>query len=45
MNIAREYVADFDEVVGSVNTQVPSHIAAYMQESEMLPELGYHFPT
>lgn len=40
---AREVVEDYDEVVGAVDTEVPSHIAAYMQESEMFAELGYHF--
>lgn len=40
---AREVVADYDEVVGEVDTPVPNHIAAYMQESELFAELGYHF--
>ena len=40
---ASEIVSDFQEVVGAVDTFVPSHIASYMQESEMLAELGYHF--
>ena len=40
---AREVVPDYDEVVGEVDTPVPNHIAAYMQESEMFAELGYHF--
>lgn len=40
---AREVIEDFDEVIGSADREVPPHIAAYMQESGMLPELGYHF--
>jgi hypothetical protein len=40
---ARELVPDFDEVVAGADDIIPSHIAAYMQESEMFAELGYHF--
>ncbi len=40
---ARELVPDFDEVVSAADDIIPSHIAAYMQESEMFAELGYHF--
>lgn len=40
---AREVVPDYDEVVDDVDAPVPNHIAAYMQESELFAELGYHF--
>jgi hypothetical protein len=36
-------VPDFTEVTQAIDTEVPNHIAGYMQESEMFPELGYHF--
>jgi hypothetical protein len=40
---ALELVPDFQEVTEAADIQVPPHIAGYMQESEMLAELGYHF--
>lgn len=40
---AAEVVPDWDEVVSTADVAVPAHIAAYMQESELLPELGYFF--
>ena len=40
---AIELVPDFEEVTSEANDIIPSHIAAYMQESELFPELGYHF--
>lgn len=40
---AAELVPDWSEVVGSVDTVVPPAVAAYMQESELFAELGYHF--
>ncbi len=40
---AIELVPDFEEVTGEANDIIPSHIAAYMQESELFPELAYHF--
>lgn len=40
---AIELVPDFAEVTGAADDFIPSHIAAYMQESEMFAELGYHF--
>ena len=43
INAAREIVPDFDEVVAAADDIIPSHIAAYMQESDMFAELGYHF--
>lgn len=39
---ARELVPDWQEVVASADVPVPPYIAAYMQESELLAELGYH---
>ncbi len=50
LNAARERIAraielvpDFEDITGSVDLNVPPHIAGYMQESEMFAELGYHF--
>lgn len=40
---AKELVPDFEEVVGGSEITIPPHIAGYMQESELLAELGYHF--
>lgn len=40
---ARELVDDFTETVAGADIEVPAHIGAYMQESEMIAELGYHF--
>lgn len=40
---AAAVVPDWDEVVSTADVMIPSHIAAYMQESELLPELGYFF--
>lgn len=40
---AIELVPDFAEVTGSVDLNVPAHIAGYMQESELFAELGYFF--
>lgn len=40
---AKEIVPDFAEITGAVDTIVPSHISAYMLESELFAELGYHF--
>lgn len=36
-------VPDFGEVVNDADIEVPGHIAGYMQESDMIAELGYHF--
>ncbi len=40
---AREAVPDFDEVLASADAEVPPAVAGYMQRSEMIAELGYHF--
>lgn len=40
---AKELVPDFEEVVGENETRVPPAVANYMQESEMIGELTYHF--
>lgn len=40
---AKELVPDWEEVVGATDTPVPDAIAGYMQESEMIAELGYFF--
>lgn len=40
---AIELVPDFAEVTEASDLMIPGHIAGYMQESEMLAELGYHF--
>lgn len=40
---ALEIVPDFQEVTEAADINVPPYIAGYMQESEMLAELGYHF--
>ena len=40
---AKELVPDFDEIVGSADVQVPNVVMGYMQRSEMLAELAYHF--
>ena len=39
---ARDLVPDFDDVVGSIDHEVPKAIAGYMQKSELFAELGYH---
>ena len=36
-------VPDFADVTGAADVEVPPAIAGYMQESEMIAELGYHF--
>lgn len=38
---AKEIVPDFAEVLENADVEIPAHIAGYMQESEMLPELAY----
>ncbi len=40
---ALDLVPDYQEVTEAVDMVVPPVIAGYMQESEMLAELGYHF--
>lgn len=40
---AKELVPDYLEVLDGADMVVPPHIAGYMQESEMIAELGYHF--
>jgi len=35
-------VPDFEKVTKSIDAEVPPDVAAYMQESEMFAELGYH---
>ena len=40
---ALELVPDYQEVTEAADAIVPPHIAGYMQESDMLAELGYHF--
>lgn len=40
---AIELQPDFKEVTGSVDLEVPTHIAGYMQESELFGEIAYHF--
>ena len=40
---AIELVPDYAEVTGAADDIIPNHIAAYMQESELFAELGYHF--
>jgi len=40
---ALEIVPDFEEVTEAADMIVPPHIAGYMQESELIAELGYHF--
>lgn len=40
---ARELVPDFDDLVGGADIQVPGVVMGYMQRSEMLAELSYHF--
>jgi hypothetical protein len=40
---ALELVPDYQEVTEAADLEVPSHIAGYMQESELFAELGYHF--
>lgn len=40
---AREIVPDFDETLSAADMAVPSHIASYMQSSDLFAELGYHF--
>ena len=40
---ALEIVPDFQEVTEAADIRVPDYIAGYMQESELLAELGYHF--
>lgn len=40
---AAAVVPDWDEVVSTADLAVPAHIASYMQQSELLPELGYFF--
>lgn len=42
IEVAKEVVPDFAQVVGSVDTEVPSVVAGYMQKSEMFAELAYH---
>jgi hypothetical protein len=39
---AIEVKADFEEVVGAVDTPLPAAIATYLEESEMVAELSYH---
>ena len=43
MSRALELVPDYREVTEAADAIVPPHIAGYMQESDMLAELGYHF--
>ena len=43
LNKARELVPDYDEVVAEADFRVPTFVAAYLQESDMIAELGYHF--
>lgn len=40
---AAELVPDYMQVVSGADIAVPPHIAGYMQESDMIAELGYHF--
>lgn len=40
---AMDLVPDYQEVTEAVDILVPSHLAGYMQESELFAELGYHF--
>lgn len=40
---AIELVPDFQEVTEAADLEVPGHIAAEMQESELFAELGYYF--
>ncbi len=40
---AVELVPDFEDVVGSVDLEVPPAVAGYMQKSDLFAELGYHF--
>lgn len=43
VDAVRSVVPDFDEVVSAANIIVPPHIGAFMQESELIGEMGYHF--
>lgn len=40
---AKILVPDFMEVIGAADLAVPDVIAGFMQESELVAELGYHF--
>ena len=40
---AKELVPDFEELVGESDLRVPPAVANYMQESELIAELSYHF--
>lgn len=40
---ASKHIPDYMEVIDGADMEVPPHIAGYMQESEMIAELGYHF--
>jgi len=40
---AMEVVPDYAEVLGAADQVVPPHIAAYMQRSPLIAELGYYF--
>lgn len=40
---ARELIPDFDEVLQDGDAKVPAAISAYLQKSDMIAELAYHF--
>ena len=41
--LALELVPDYEKVTSEATENVPTSVAAYMQESPLIAELGYHF--
>ena len=39
----RQQVSDYDDVVGGSDTPLATHVAEVLQESELGPQLAYHF--
>ena len=40
---ARELIPDWQETVAAISDEIPLHIAGIMEQSELLPEIAYHF--